>query len=340
MKRKNLNVEKHKNFIFNDKKTSEIYFKFSSLVSKYIKNKSFVVAVSGGPDSMALAFLANHFSYENNKKGHFVLIDHGIRKNSKKEAIKVKKILNTKQIKLIILRNKKKITRNVQKTAREVRYSLLSKFCIQKKAKILITAHHKEDQIETFLIRLSRGSGVEGLSSMSQSTKLFNKITLLRPLLEFEKNQLQYISNKIFKKTIKDPSNKDKKFLRTNIRDLTKILSQKGLNLDQIVRSIKNISSTKDAINHYVNLSLRKFVKVRKNETILNLQMFKKEPTEVKLKIINNIVKKRADSYYPPRSIKVLSLIKRFELESLKKCTLGGCIFEKRKNSLHVTKEF
>ena len=64
------------------------------------------------------------------------------------------------------------------------------------------------------------------------------------------------------------------------------------------------------------------------------------EPNEVKFRVINKIVKNRTSSYYPPRSQKVINLISRFEGSSLKKCTLGGCIFERRKNLLHVSKEF
>ena len=175
---------------------------------------------------------------------------------------------------------------------------------------------------------------------MSQSTNLKYGIKLIRPFLELNKYDLQYISNKVFKKTIKDPSNKNKKFLRTNIRELSKTLENRGLNFDQIIRSIKNISSTKEAINFYVNRSLKQFVKFKKKETILDLKMFRKEPQEVKFKIINRIVKNRASSYYPPRSQKVLNLINRFEAKDPKKCTLGGCIFERKKNLLHVTREF
>ena len=81
-------------------------------------------------------------------------------------------------------------------------------------------------------------------------------------------------------------------------------------------------------------------VKFKKTETVLNLIDFKKEPEEVKFRIINNIVKRRANTYYPPRSYKVVNLINRFEGNKLKKCTLGGCLFEKRKNLLYVSREF
>tara|TARA_Y100001970_G_scaffold33465_1_gene41602 strand:+ start:1301 stop:2323 length:1023 start_codon:yes stop_codon:yes gene_type:complete len=340
MKTKNLNVLKNRDIFIKDKKIAEIYSKLRTILLKNKKNNSFGIAVSGGPDSMALAYLSNNLLKEMKYKAFFLLVDHGIRKNSAKEALKVKKTLKKNNISLKILKNKNKISKNFQKKARDIRYELLSRFCKKYKIKNLVTAHHKDDQVETFLIRLSRGSGVEGLSSMSEATKLKYGIVLIRPFLEYKKEQLKYISKRIFNRTIKDPSNKNKKFLRTNIRDLVKILESKGLNFDQIVRSIKNISSTKDAINFYVNQSLKKFVKFRKKDAILDFKMFKKEPEEVKFKIINKIVKNRTDSYYPPRSKKVLNLIIGFERRDLKKCTLGGCIFERKNNLLHVSKEY
>ena len=112
------------------------------------------------------------------------------------------------------------------------------------------------------------------------------------------------------------------------------------LNFERIIRSIQNISSSKEAINFYVTRSIKKFVKFRKKETILNLKQFRKEPKEIRFRIINNIVKKRTNSYYPPRSEKVLNLINNFQANNLKKCTLGGCIFERKRNFLYVSNEF
>ena len=130
------------------------------------------------------------------------------------------------------------------------------------------------------------------------------------------------------------------KFLRTSIRKLKNILETNGVNPKRIAHSIRNISLTKDAINFYVIKSMKKIVKFKKKETILNLVDFKKEPQEIKFRIINNIVKKRAKTYYPPRSYKVVNLINRFEGNKLRRCTLGGCFFERKKNLLHVSKEF
>ena len=340
MKRKSLNVPKLKQNLLEDKKVTNLYSKLKKNLSRNKNCKSLIVAVSGGPDSMALAGLVNMIVEEKRYKIYFALVDHGIRKNSHKEALGVKKLLKKQNMKLKILTNKKKIIKNIQKNARDIRYELLTKFCNKNKSKFLVTAHHQDDQIETFFIRLSRGSGIEGLSSMSEKTKIKNNIILLRPFLEINKKDLSYVAKRIFGKSIKDPTNSNKKFLRTKIRDLKKILEQKGLDIKSIARSIKNISSTKDAINFYVSKSMRKFVKFKKKETVLNLSDFKKEPEEIKFRIINRVVRMRAKTYYPPRSQKVLNLINRFEDNKLKKCTLGGCMFEKRKNLLHVSREF
>ena len=331
MKRKNLNVTKPKNL--------PVYQKVKSTLKKYKKNNSFVVGVSGGPDSLALISIIMSFAKENNFKFFFVMIDHGLRKNSSLEALHVKKILKKKGINLIILKNKIKITNNIQKKAREARYSLLEKFCIKKKAKTLIVAHHQDDQVETFLIRLSRGSGVEGLSAMREMTTLNSGVRLIRPLLDFKKKELSSITKKEFGSFVTDPSNKNKKFLRTNIRELKKNMVNKGIDIERIVLSIKNIASTKEAIDFYVDKSIKKFVSFEKKTTILNFEKFRKEPHEIRFRIINNIVKKRSNSYYPPRSKKVINLIDGFQRNKIKKCTLGGCIFEKKNRFLHVSKE-
>ena len=314
--------------------------KVKSILNKHKKNNIFVVGVSGGPDSLALSYITNSLKNKSKFKFFFALVDHGIRKNSNTEALKVKDLLKNHKIKLEILRNKKKIKNNIQKNARDIRYQLLEGFCKKKKAKSLLMAHHQDDQVETFLIRLSRGSGVEGLSSMQEMTTLRSGIRLIRPLLEFNKKTLKNIAKQAFGKVFNDPSNVNKKYLRTNIRSLKSNLVNKGINIEKIVRSIKNLASTKEALDFYVLRSMKKFVKFEKNSTILNLVQFQKEPQEIRFRIINDIVKKRSNSYYPPRSKKVINLINGFKNNRLKKCTLGGCIFERKKSLLYVSKEF
>ena len=129
-------------------------------------------------------------------------------------------MLNQHGIALKIIVNHQRITRNIQSKAREVRYKLLTDFCKKHKVKILLTAHNLEDQVETFFIRLSRGSGLKGLSGMDFSTDLSGNIKLKRPLLNINKKYLVNISSGIFGKYFNDPSNKNEKYLRTKIRRL------------------------------------------------------------------------------------------------------------------------
>ena len=339
MKRKSLNVQKPKGTLTNNIKFQNLYSKFVKVINKHKIKNSFVVAVSGGPDSLALAGLSKFFTNQKKIKVFFVLVDHGLRKKSSEEAFDVKNLLRKNNIKLDILKNKIKISKNIQKNARDIRYKLLSSYCKRKAVKFLLTAHHQDDQIETFFIRLSRGSGIEGLSSMNEKTTIAGKINLIRPFLDIKKEDLISVAKNIFGKVLKDPANKNTKFLRTNIRNLKKILQKRGLKPDSIAHSIQNISKTKDAINFYVTKSMQRLVKIKKNETILDLKNFKKEPDEIKFRIITNILTKRTRSYYPPRSYKVINLISRFEGIKPKKCTLGGCLFEKRNNLLYVSKE-
>ena len=100
--------------------------------------------------------------------------------------------------------------------------------------------------METFFIRLSRGSGLHGLSSMKEKNKLDKRITLLRPLLEIRKNDLIKITKTAFGKFFKDPSNKNSKYLRTKIRKLRTSLENSGLDYNQIFKSICNLSKSRD----------------------------------------------------------------------------------------------
>jgi len=144
---------------------SKNYLNFKRKLN-HLKSDSFVVAISGGPDSLALAALSKVYSLEKKVKINYVLVNHNIRANSNDEALQVKKLLKKHKININVLNNKKKIVKNIQGQARQIRYEILKKYCLEKNINTVLTAHNLEDQVETFFIRLSRGSGLAGLSSM------------------------------------------------------------------------------------------------------------------------------------------------------------------------------
>ena len=339
MSKKNSNVPNLKSTFKKNKKIAEIYLHFKSILEAVIAKKSFVVAVSGGPDSLGLAALSKMYKYERKTKTFFVLIDHAIRNNSRKEASSVKKLLKKKKIDLKIIRNKSKIEKNIQNKARMIRYKLLNEYCRSKKVKFILTGHHSDDQIETFLIRLSRGSGVQGLSSMSKISRLNKKMKIFRPLLDFKKKDLVFVAKKVFGKFIKDPSNKDKKYLRTRIRSLRKELEKSGIHHNQIMRSINNLASTRDTLNNYLEKVIESCVKRKKNETLVNLKKLFLESNEIKLKTLSYAIRDFSNTYYPPRSKKILNVIKRFDSIGKVKLTLAGCFLEKSGDYLSIKKE-
>jgi len=344
MKRKNLTARKKvkkKELLFKDPKILNFYTKFKSIIFKNIKDKSFALAVSGGSDSLCLAYFTKMYASEFGNKIHVLIVDHNLRKESHQEALKVKEILGKRKILSKILSWKGKVPKsNIQKKARDIRYTMLSNYCLKNKIKYLITAHHEDDQIENFFIRLLRGSGLTGLSSMSVKAKYNNNLKIIRPLLSLEKKDLKYVTLNYFKTYIKDPSNKNEKFLRVRIRKYRKNMEKEGLDTRKIIKTVDNLVSANQAINFYKNKALYKHASfVSKNKCLINKKIFSDEAGEIIFKSFSDILSLVSGTYYPPRSKKVINLINRVKKSKFTKSTLGGCIVEKKNNFILISKE-
>ena len=344
MKRKSLIARKKVKYnkpLFKDSKILNFYKEFKSIVFKDIKDKNFALAVSGGSDSLCLAYFSKIYSLEFGNKIHVLIVDHNLRKESHKEALKVKQILKKRRIQSIILRWKGKIPKsNIQKNARELRYLLISNYCSKKNIKYLTTAHHGDDQIENFFIRLLRGSGLTGLSSMPINTKYSNRLKIVRPFLHFKKMDLKYVTLNYFKTYIKDPSNEDEKFLRVRVRKYKKNMEKEGLDTRKIIKTVDNLMSANQALNFYKNKALHKHASfVSKNKCLINKQIFLQEAGEIIFKSFSDILTLVSGAYYPPRSKKIINLIGRLKKDKLTKSTLGGCIVESKNNFILISKE-
>ena len=320
------------------KDLSLIFNSFKKKIDKLKKN-SYAIAVSGGPDSLALVALSKAYSYQKKNNFKYILVNHNIRKNSFTEAKKVKKILHKLKINLVIISNTKKIDKNIQSNARKIRYEILTNFCIKHKIKYLLTAHNLEDQVETFFIRLSRGSGLKGLSSMKVLSKLNNKVKLLRPLLDIKKRQLIKISKIIFGNYIKDPSNQDNKFLRTKIRGLKIPLKKSGISYDQIYKSIKYLGSSDQILDKYNKKIIKETVIKFRGQIQIDLKKYEKLDEETKIIILNKSIRSLKKNYYNVRSKKITNLINSLNNQKFKKYTLGGCIFTKEKDKISLKLE-
>ena len=344
MKRKNLIVVKkveNKKLLANNKKIKTIYTKFKAIIFKKVKKKSFALAVSGGSDSLCLAYLSKMYATEFKNKIHVLIVDHKLRNESHKEALKVKEILKKKGIQSKVLNWKGVVPKsNIQRSARNIRYSLISDYCSKKSIKYLITAHHMDDQIENFFIRLLRGSGLTGLSSMPESVNFNNGLKIVRPFLSFKKEDLKYVTVNIFKTYIQDPSNKDEKFLRVRVRKYRKNMEKEGLNTSKIIKTVNNLLSANKALNFYKNKALYKHVTfLSKNKCLINKQIFYEEAGEIIFKSFSDMLSLVSGTYYPPKSKKVISLIERVKKNKFNKSTLGGCVIEKKDSFILISQE-
>tara|TARA_A100001011_G_scaffold121420_1_gene128176 strand:- start:530 stop:1558 length:1029 start_codon:yes stop_codon:yes gene_type:complete len=321
----------------NNKKVNQIYRQFE----KSIKNKDkFIVAVSGGPDSLALAFLAKVYSIKNNILCRFFIIDHKIRSESTKEARNVKNILKKKAIEAKILTwRQKKPSTNIQSLARNKRYELLFNACDKLKIKNILLGHHEDDLYENFFIRLLRGSGLKGLISLGLENKIGDK-NLIRPLIYQKKKDLKFISNHVFNFYVEDPSNKDEKFQRIRVRKLIAELQKNGLNKKKFSNTIKNLKSSDNVVNFYVNENLlnNTFFLRKNNKMILNNKFFQ-QPYEVIFRSFSEVIKLIGKRYHFVRGKKLEKMISDIDNNGLLKRTLGGCIIEKVKQTVIIYKE-
>ena len=341
MSLKNLSVtNKTRKFIkknLKNKKINQIYKRFEKSLNI---NENFIVAVSGGPDSLALAFLAKIYSVKKKLAPKFFIVDHKLRFESTKEAKIVKKILKKHSINSEILTWKgKKPFKNIQSLARNKRYELLFKQCDKFKINNILLGHHQDDLFENFFIRMLRGSGLKGLISLDKKNKIGNK-NLLRPLLDQKKEDLVFISKYVFNFYVDDPTNNDEKYQRIKIRKLIVELQKNGLDKKKFFKTIKNLQYSNSVVNFYVNENLKKntFFSNKSNKLILN-QSFFQQPYEVIFRSFSESLKIIGKKHYSTRGKKLDKIISNIENGDLLKMTLGGCIIEKVNQTVIISKE-
>ena len=341
MSLRNLNVKIKIPKLLNEKLKDKRIQKILKEFEKSLKiEDDFLVAVSGGPDSLALAFLSKIYAIKKNLKVKFFIINHRLRNDSTIEAKKVKRILNQNLIKAKILSWKgKKPSKNIQSNARKKRYELLFEQCNKLHINNILLGHHQDDYIENFFIRILRGSGLKGLVSLDKKNRI-NGINLFRPLLDHKKEDLIFLSKHVFNFYVKDSSNNNERFQRIMIRKLIKKLKDEGLNMKKFIQTMKNLKYSNNTIDFYVDANLKKNATIldKKNRFILN-KIFFQQPHEVTFRSLSELIRLTGKKHYPVRGKKLDKIIRNIEKNILFKTTLGGCIIEKVNQSIIISKE-
>jgi tRNA(Ile)-lysidine synthase len=232
-----------------------------TLFASLAREPALVLAVSGGPDSTALLWLAARWRkrLKRGPKLVAVTIDHGLRSESAREALAVKRLATKLKVDHRTLRwTDAKPKTGVQEAARNARYRLLSDAATKAGAKHIVTAHTQDDQAETVLFRLMRGSGLAGLRGMSPLASLpgLTRRSIARPFLSVPKSRLlaTLAAAKITFAT--DPSNRDPRFTRPRLRELMPQLAAEGLTTERLALLAERVTRAEIVVYDALNEAL------------------------------------------------------------------------------------
>ncbi|QWG15655.1 tRNA lysidine(34) synthetase TilS [Bradyrhizobium sediminis] len=209
-----------------------------------------LLAVSGGPDSIALMWLAARWrsALARGPRLVAVTVDHGLRKEAAAEAREVKRLARTLDLEHRTLRwTGPKPKTGLPAAARIARYRLLAKAARQSGATHILTAHTRDDQAETLLMRLLRGSGIHGLAAMARETER-DGVRLARPFLDVSKSQLIATLHKARLGFADDPTNRDVSFTRPRLRALMPALAAEGGDARNLARLAQRLARANAAV--------------------------------------------------------------------------------------------
>jgi tRNA(Ile)-lysidine synthase len=214
-----------------------------------------VLAISGGPDSIALMWLMARWRRALSRGPRLlaVTVDHGLRPEAAREARDVKRLAQSLELEHRTMRWRGgKPKTGVPAAARDARYRLLAQAARRAGATHVLTAHTRDDQAETLLMRLLRGSGVAGLAAMAPVTER-EDLLLARPFLNVSKSQLIATLKKAKVAFADDPTNRDVKFTRPRIRAVMPVLAAEGGDTRNLARLASRLARANAAIEIMVD---------------------------------------------------------------------------------------
>lgn len=287
------------------------------------------VAVSGGGDSLALLDLMAWHGAAQGFTVHAVTVDHGLRPEADSEAQSVAEHCAQRGIDHQILTWAWDGTGNVQAAAREARYALMAGWAKAKKIGMIALGHTEDDVAETFLMRLARSSGVDGLSAMERRFER-NGITWIRPMVSIGRAELRaYLKQQRITWT-EDPSNDDGRFERVTARKALAAMAPLGISANILASVAKNLAVTRAALESYVFEVAKTDVEEDRGDVILPSDIIDKGhvlPVDVRFRLRRAALQFVSGSAYPPRTDALLNL--EFALIQSRRHTLNGCVITK-----------
>lgn len=289
--------------------------------------KQAAAAVSGGADSLALALLLKGWADENGGRLAVLTVNHHLRPEADEEAAYVAALMKKQGIEQHILDwRHEDLHTGIETKARQARYRLLTRWCREHDFPFLLTAHHLRDQAETFIMRLQRGSGLDGLAAMSEATSR-GGVTLVRPLLEFEPQELRDFLIERGIEWKEDKSNDCDDFLRVRVRKMLPLLERElGLTPAKIGAAAAALSGARE----YFTTEVERFVSRHcrlwyQTAWSFSPTAFRALADELKFRVLARLIKSAGGLEYAPEYAALQRLRNNLENGAFSGCTLGGC---------------
>jgi len=298
------------------------------------------VGVSGGADSMALTLLAQSWAQARGGGVAALTVDHGLRPEAAGEAAQVGTWLAARGVEHRILAWRGPLpSRGIQAAAREARYGLLESWCAEAGVLHLLLAHHREDQAETVLLRLARGSGPDGLAGMSATVERA-ACRVLRPLLPVPRAQLVATLQALGQGWIEDPSNRDRRYARSRLRQGLAPLTEAGLTAERLAASAARLGRARAANEAEVAALLARSTAIHPaGFARIDAAALAAAPAEIGLRALSALLLMVSGAAYPPRGERLERLHRRLVSGIGGGCTLGGCRILPHRGGVLVCRE-
>jgi tRNA(Ile)-lysidine synthase len=308
-------------------------------IAQFESSPFLAVAVSGGSDSLALAILADRWARERGAEICALTVDHRLRTESGDEIRQLAAWLSARAIRHeVLFWTGEKPRTGIQEAARFARYGLLGGWCRDHACLHLLTGHHRDDQIETHLIRRRAHSGPDGLAGMSTIRELTD-CRLLRPLLGVARDRLVAFLEAERQPFVNDPSNLDPAFERSRLRqgDGAPIGE---VDTSRLLDEIRVLGFTRAAREHERNTLLARYVSLHPaGFALFDPAMMSETSSEMAERLLSAVTATIGGASYPPRRERIARLHEALGRAGRRGHTLGGCRFIRWRERILVTRE-
>jgi tRNA(Ile)-lysidine synthase len=302
--------------------------------------KNIALGVSGGGDSMALAHMMAQWAVEHDRHIHLLTVNHNLRDDSQAEADQVAQYVKdfpNSSHHILTWNHDTKPETAVMEKARNARYTLMAEYCKSNNINVLSIAHHADDQLETFMFRLTKGSGLDGLCGMAEWTDYNDSLKIHRPLLDKTHADLIAYCQSQNLQWIEDPSNENENYARPRLR---KTLVEEGFESKRFAKTLRRLSRAQQALDIITYEVIKDNCLPResgdpglqnngspiKSGMTLKWDNICKKPHDIQIRVLHKalVMVGETQGGYPPKLERVEDIVET--IRPSKSATLFGCL--------------